>query len=489
MTILPISNVINVTVTTTPQGLQEKNVNSLALFTHESPSNLDPYGIYISAAQVAADYGTNSVTAQMANAIFGQVPNIRTGKGRLVIIPMEGAVSATNGDIQTTDISANLAALIAVDDGDITVTIDGTDYDLSGIDFTGATTLEDIAAILQTYLVNGVVTADATTITITSKTVGINSTVAFSAFAGGGTDLTDVSLLNTAAATATDGVDSSGETVLEAITRTSGAVGYVPVITSLWLEDDEIEAIATGIQAQDRMFLHQVCSTLDIAGVATTIQQATQTRTRILLYTPDQAEANLMKSAYAGRAFSTDFTGSNTSTTMNLKTLSGIVPDPGVTQTIYSNADAAGVDLYVNYDGLPAIYSTGGNDYFDNPYSDLALKFALETAGFNYLKQTNTKVPQTEPGMNGLKDAYAKIMQQFVRNGELAPGGWNSSETFGDPEVFVDNITQNGYYIYSLPIAQQNSTEREARIAPLVQIAAKRAGAIHSGNVIVLVND
>ena len=98
MAILPITNIINVTITNTPQGLSEKNVNSLALFTHEPTVSLDPYTVYVSANQVAVDYGTNSLTAKMANAIFAQTPNIRSGNGRLVIIPMQSAVSALPGD-------------------------------------------------------------------------------------------------------------------------------------------------------------------------------------------------------------------------------------------------------------------------------------------------------------------------------------------------------------------------------------------------------
>ena len=62
-------------------------------------------------------------------------------------------------------------------------------------------------------------------------------------------------------------------------------------------------------------------------------------------------------------------------------------PDLGISQTLYVQAEAAGVDLYVSYDGVPSVYSTGGNDFFDNVYSDLALKFALETAGFNFLSE------------------------------------------------------------------------------------------------------
>ena len=113
---------------------------------------------------------------------------------------------------------------------------------------------------------------------------------------------------------------------------------------------------------------------------------------------------------------------------------------------------------------------------------------ALEVAIFNFLAQSSTKVPQTEPGMNGFKAGLITVMQQFVTNGELAPGAWNSSETFGDPQIFNQNIAQNGYYVYSQPVALQSAAARNARQAPLVQIAAKRAGAIQSANIIVVLN-
>ena len=490
MAVLPVSNIINVSITNTPSGLQEKNVNSLALFTTETPSGLDTYTTHIGAATVAELYGTSSVTAQMANAIFAQSPNLRTGDGRLVVIPMLSAVSATQGDFTTADISANLNDILQVTNGDLNVNIDGTSIDLTGLNFTGAADLDDVATVLDAALTNVIVTAVSNTLVFTSKKVGADSDVTIGAVSGGsGTDLSGAGYFNAAGGTATSGVDASGETLLDAITRMSGAVGFVPVITNLEMEDDVIDATADAIQAQDRMFLHHGSSTADIAGIGTTIQQAGNTKTRYLLYTSSPQDANLFKAAYAGRAFSVNFNGTNTSQTMNLKQLATITPDNGITQTLYGQADTAGVDLYVSYDGVPSVFSTGGNDFFDNPYNDLALKFALETAGFNHLRQTNTKVPQTEAGMDGLKAAYANVLVRFVRVGAIAAGSWTSSERFGDPEVFDENILDNGYYVYSIPVTQQTAPEREAREAPLVQIAVKRAGAIHTSDVIVLVND
>ena len=485
---LPVSNVINVTVTNTPSGLTAKNVNSLALFTQDAPTNLETYGIYISAQQVAANYGTNSKTAQMANAVFSQLPNILSGDGRLVIIPMIAAVSATPGNFTTTNLSANLAAIIAVTNGSLVVDIDSVNTSLTGLNFTNCVTWADVAAVFDNALIDADCVAVANGVEFISHKVGTSSTVTLAA-GSGGTDLNGSSYLNSASGTSTAGANSSGETILACLARTTGLVGYVPIMSTLDLEDTAIETAAAGIQAGDNLFFQHCASTQDIAGVATTNSNAGNTKTRLVLLTTGMAAANLMKAAYAGRACSVDFTGSFTSQTMNLKQLATINTDTGISETLYINAETAGIDLYVSYDGVPSVVSTGGNDFFDNPYSDLALKFALETAGFNYLRQTNTKVPQTEPGMNGLKDAYSQVMQQFVRNGCCAPGAWNSSETFGDPVIFNNNITTNGYYIYSLPVALQNSSDRDARKAPLVQIAEKRAGAIQSGNVIVLVNN
>jgi hypothetical protein len=89
--------------------------------------------------------------------------------------------------------------------------------------------------------------------------------------------------------------------------------------------------------------------------------------------------------------------------------------------------------------------------------------------------------------MNGLKGAYRKVCQQFVNAGVFAPGTWLSSTTFGKPEDHYRNIAGFGYYIYSMPISQQSSTDRAARKAPATYIACKDSGAIHSADVSVMV--
>jgi hypothetical protein len=90
--------------------------------------------------------------------------------------------------------------------------------------------------------------------------------------------------------------------------------------------------------------------------------------------------------------------------------------------------------------------------------------------------------------MSGLKAAYRAVLDQAVANQYCAPGQWNSATTFGNQTDFIANIAQKGYYIYSAPVSQQSQANRAARVAPLVQIALKEAGAIHSSSVVIYVN-
>lgn len=484
---IDIVNFINISITNTPAGLPEANVNSLGLFTTETPGNVDPFRIYINASEVAEDYGTNSVTAQMANNIFAQSPNLLTGDGRLVVIPLVNSISAITGNFVGADIEANLAAIQAVADGDIRVTLNGNDIDLTDLDFTNATSFADITTILQARLIDVVVTSKATGFDLDSKKVGSSSAVTIAQLpAGSGTDLSVVGLFDAAGGTPTAGGNAQGESLVAAITRTKELVSYTGVITNLLMEDAVITLTASAIQAEKRgmMFVHQFTSTEDLeptTGICSIIKDSTQTKTRCLYYS-DPSTANLVKASYAGRGFSVNFTGSNTTMTMNLKALANVLPDESITQTIFNKADVAGADLYGDVQSLPIVVSNGNNQFFDSVYNAIWFKLALEVAGFNFLKQTNTKEPQTDIGMDGLKGAYAKVCQRAVTNEMFAAGTWNGS-TFGKPEDFLRNISDKGFFIFSQPIAQQSQEDRDARKAPLIQIAGKESGAIHSSTV------
>ena len=294
---------------------------------------------------------------------------------------------------------------------------------------------------------------------------------------------------------------STNSTLAEAIPNSlvtnffGGALwaGYTPL-------DAEILAAATACETIRVKLFASSYLYASVAGMFTTIKAASQTHTRCLLcLTAQGAEvaasaksARLFAAAYAGRALSVNFDGVATTATMHLKTLSGINPDTNITQTYLTAADTAGVDTYPSVGGgaqyVGKVFSSGGNDYFDNVYNLDWFVFSIQVAGFNALATTSTKLPQTEPGMALLKGAHIAVLEQAKSHGFVAPGTWNSAELFGSPADLRRNILNQGYYIYSQPVNQQTQATRVLRQAPLVRIAVKFAGAIQSSQVLVSIN-
>lgn len=279
------------------------------------------------------------------------------------------------------------------------------------------------------------------------------------------------------------------ESVQAAILRMKDTVYFFGILIDEEMHNSEtaFDNLCDYVQSLDKVFFYASSDVSDYAsgGMLDDIRAASNTHTRCLYHT---STPKTFAAAYAGRALSTNFAGSNTTQTLHLKSLATIEPDTTIDQTALAAVQAAGVDVYVSVTGISVIFTSGENEFFDQVYNELAFKFALQTAGFNYLRGTNSKVPQTERGMEGLKNAYRQVCDQFVINGFIGPGTWTSPDTFGDPEALRRNITDQGYYVYSLPLSQQSSSDRADRIAPLVQIAAKSQGAIHKSNVIANIN-
>ncbi len=437
---VPLSYTVNVSLTATPSGLADFNTNSIAIFTNEPAAFSENYQAYIQPSAVETDFGTNSLTFKMAQALFTPVPNFRTGGGFLYIFPFKGT-NATAGSLTTADISVNVENFKTVTNGALNLTIDGTVTQISGLDFSSINTLADIVTVIQNQNPDIYITAGENSITFASKRFGADSGVLISAATG------------------------------EDITQFTG--------------NDETLANAQAIQALDCTYFNEMTSLKNMAILGKNIQAAGLGKTRSLAYSNNPEDAKIAIASYATIAKSVNYEGSDTANTMNLKTLTGVLPDSGLSDTYVLSAATNGVDIYGNTGGLSVVYSNDNNGFTDDIEANLWTKKAMEVNGFNYLRQTNTKIPQTESGMTGLKNAYEQVCERGVRNGTIAPGTWNGAIPFGDPEDFKRAIEERGYYIYSIPVAQQSQTDREKRKAPVIQIAIKRSGALHFSEVII----
>lgn len=280
--------------------------------------------------------------------------------------------------------------------------------------------------------------------------------------------------------------DSQG--IAAAITRLQPSIYFCGVISTVYPDSGSMKTLADSIQGfGDKILILPSTTYSDVAGAFTDIKTAVDYNTRCLYNSVSALAARLMAAAYAGAMFSTNFNASNSTITANLKQLATISPDPGITTTILAACATAGVDVYTSVEGIPVVLSQGANKYFDSVYNLIWFVNSLKVAGFNALLQVGSKVPQTEPGVALLKNAYRNVCLQAVNNAYLAPGAW-TADTFGSQVDFLANITSFGYYIYSQPVNQQSTVARAARQCPVIQIAGKEAGAFHSSSVTVNIN-
>jgi hypothetical protein len=302
-------------------------------------------------------------------------------------------------------------------------------------------------------------------------------------------DATPVNV-NVTITTTTPGTVLSTETLSAAVTRTKGLVQYFGLMTSEIPSQSDMLAAAATVQALNKIafFVSYTAADVETGGMLDMLRSGSYSQSRGLFYGDITTTALQYLASYAGRALSTEFSGSNTTQDMHLKTLATVQPDPSMTETLLAKCQAAGADVYISIEGVPKTYCSGKNKFFDQVYNLRWFVGALQIASFNILAQTGTKIAQTEDGVSSYKSGSRQVCKQAVTNQYLNPGVWTEATTFGNQADFLANIIQAGYYIYSQPISQQSAADRAARIAPLVQIAGKEAGSINSGNILISIN-
>lgn len=373
---IPITYVVSASAVTPQQGLQPLKLSTIIIFTDETPANeiTGSYMIARSATSVSNQWGTETETAQQAQVIFAQTPNILANDGYVIVAP---------------------------------------------------------------FL-------------------------------------------------------SAEETLSEAITRLSSEIYFEGILTTRAVTVLEAQNASTLVQGmKNRIYAFPQSDVSALSGAFNNIKNNTYTKCLLYTFGEDAEEkalnSRLFAAAYLSRGLAVNYNGSNSTITMNLKDLAGIQADTNISETILAQCEAVGCDCYPSIEGLAKVISFAqGGLYFDQVTNQIWLVNTIQRDVFNALATTGTKIAQTDPALEIITKAIRKVCKQAVVNGMAAPGTWNG-ETFGDYEDFHRNITEFGYYIYHLPVAEQSQTDRQARKAPAYSIAVKESGAVHSANILIYI--
>lgn len=191
--------------------------------------------------------------------------------------------------------------------------------------------------------------------------------------------------------------------------------------------------------------------------------------------------------SFFGRASTVNFNGSKTTITMKFKQEPGVRAET-ITETQAAALKANNLNVFVNYDNSTAIIQEGvmaDGTFFDERHGLDWLENDVQTAVWNLLYTSLTKIPQTDEGNHLIVTTVEARLAQAVENGLVAPGQWNAA---GFGQLKQGDYLPKGYYVYAPPIASQSQADREARKSVPIQVAVKLAGAVHFVDVLISVN-
>lgn len=493
-----ISNIINVALIGEPGLATTDNMNLIAVMTSEQGviTSAERFRAYRNAAAVEADWGTASSVTAHAQAVFGTKPNAINFGGSLIV----GLHRATTENVAASAATLRSAQLVestvisqlqAITNGSFDIDVDGVTSSASALNFSAVTTLDGVAALIDTAIAGATVAHSNGYLTVTSATTGVLSLLTFMEAGVTGTFIGNI--LSMAAGTGAALAQGAAAAVLPIETKVASLSALKAKINFKGAEfidlvlDAEVDDIAAWAQA-NQTIIYAVFSgssylVVSSANPVWVVKLASQSNFRCLY---SKSGNRLLAASYMARTHTVNFNAENSAMTMHLKTLS--VPAEAYSQTEIDAAKTVGLDIYTTTKDVPIVLTSPANDFVDNVYNLIAFIDAIQTENFNTLKQTGTKVPQTTRGVNQLVSANEKVCRQYVRAGVFAPGTWSSTDSFGLIATFNRNIEQFGFYVLAGLLKDQLQPDRQQRKSPVIQIAVKNAGAIHSADIIINFN-
>lgn len=477
-----INKIVNVTISTTPTFTARAGFGLMNIIGVSASLPLGQrYRTYEDLTDVGVDFGANTEEYKAAQRYFSASP-----KPNILAISRRFNAAVAGELLGGAGISRVLSDYTGITTGSFSITIDGVLKQVTGLDFSGAASLNAVAAIIQTRLIAAqagttAVLQDATRFKLTSGTTGPTSTISYAGIPAAGVDVSTLLGLTaaTGAVVSTGSAIEAIATSLDKIQLTNDAwYGF-----SLTNEATEAERISAAGWAEAMIKKHYANLTnvnnLDPASVLSLgyLLHNVGYRRTLAVYNTDPYAAV----AAAGRELTVDFDQPNSTITLKFKQLPSI-PVVALTETQRGALTTNKVNYYTAFGGN-AMLAEGvmSNGTFSDEVSGLDWwQVEIEDDVFSELYTAPTKIPQTDKGVARLVQAAERACEKAVSNGLLAPGIWTGAAL---GTIDTGDFLSKGYYVFAAPVADQSTPDRDARIAPPISIIARGAGALHSANI------
>lgn len=440
-------------------------------------------GYYASLDAVNGDARVSAEGKKAAQAFFG-----RSDRPDLLAIA-QAFSTPQRGYLRTGALGA-VAAFTPITNGSFAVSIDGVSEDITGLNFSTATTLANVATIIQTALNTAVAGTTAViesgTLRINSPTTGDSSAISVLApvSPASGTDISGPGFLNGLAGVA---VTTPGYTpgdlvdelaLIAEAARCSGRFVYGYVLDAVYRDSpDQLAAVEW---AQARTSFMPLVSNSPLAwDPASTNDIGPEVQSRGIYRTAPQYHDNPNyypdMSLIAGM-LAVDYRAANSTRTAKFMDLPGI-PTVPLTESQWLTLESKGYNAFTLTGNTSRVTREGttGNAawYIDDVINLDNFVEDLQVALYNVFLR-NKKVPYNVTGQTMLRDASTSICERYVFNGTL------SERPVQDQTATNGVRVDPAYQIVDTPLELMTVADRAGRIGPPQTINLNLAGAIHS---------
>lgn len=488
---LSVSRVVNVQVTLAVRAAPGRNFGALLVLGSSNViSAPEVMRLYQDIESVANDFGTHAEEYKAANLYFQQTPQPRDlyiGRVTRVVVP---ASAGTLTGAVLTPAEQTLAQFNEVSSGTLKLSIDGTTETVAAINLSTASSLADIASAVTAKLTGAKLSysEESNQFVVTSNSTGASSAIGIPLAVSIGTDLAPLLGIDAAHQPNVEQGQAASSSVLPSVNHALNysADWYGLVIADPAMTDqDHLDVAALLGAASDARVYGVTTSAATVLDAASTNDIASKLKAGGFSRTFVQFSQVPYAAASAfGRAFTVNFLGNNTTITLKFKQEPGIVAETLTAQQA-DTLKAKNCNVFVRYANDTAIIQEGvmsNGDFFDERHGLDWLQNYVQNNLWNLLYTSGSKIPQTEAGVTRLVTNVEQSLSQAVNNGLLAPGIWNGGDI---GEIAAGDTLTKGYYVYANPLSAQAQADREARKAPVIQVAAKLAGAIHFADVLI----
>ena len=432
---MPISQSKYVSITSGIGGasVASRKDLGLRLFTTNALFPTNTVLEFSSAADVGNYAGTQSTEYALAQAYFGRVSKSATVPNKISF--MFAPFIATACSIISTITLASLATYQAITNGSMVISMGGTSYTLSSLNFSGATSFADVAGVIETAIqantaggalytsANVTFNASLQAFILTGGAAGEN-VITYATSAGSGTDISGTIGWNEASnPILSDGADATDLTqILNKTVELSDNFGSYAFI-GLTLDYSNIAEIGAWNSAQNFEFLF--CGDVSNSNYSAVANVAKNYAGLVLCYQTfnDALPAYLMPATILA---STNYSKVNGTVNYMYQQF------PAQAVTVTTNALANTLDaVVVNYNGQTQKAGTK-IEFFQDGYcadgTDIAvyaneiwLKDAMKTEILN-LEVASEKIPANDDGIAAILGVIQAVAGEALNNGTISVG-------------------------------------------------------------------